>query len=281
MSKISIIVDSTCDLNIEIMKSNKIIFAPLGVEIEGHMYQDKINITSKEFYEKIRKKDVFPKTSLVSPSAFEDLFKKELDKGNEVLCITLSSQLSGTYNSANIAKNNLESDKIHIIDSKTSCSGAGMLILAAANLVKDGHDIDFIKKALDNIILNQICMIYVEDMEMLKRGGRVSGTAASLGSILKIKPILTTKEGSVVLHSKARGKKAAFKDIVRIFEKESLDRKYPIMVAHANNLEGASNLISLLGCAAEGMDVLISEIGPAVGTHSGEGAIAIWAVKKH
>ena len=105
MNKISIIVDSTCDLNVEIMKSNTIIFAPLEVEIEGTIYQDKINITSKDFYEKIQKKDVFPKTSLVSPSVFEDLFKKELDKGNEVLCLTLSSHLSGTYNAANIAKN--------------------------------------------------------------------------------------------------------------------------------------------------------------------------------
>lgn len=198
-----------------------------------------------------------------------------------MLCITLSSKLSGTYNSANTAKNVLESDKIHIIDSKTSCSGLGMLVLAAANLVKEGHDINFIKNSLNNIISNQICMIYVKDMEMLKRGGRVNGAAASLGSILKIKPILTTKDGSVVLHSKARGKKAAFKEIVRTFEKESLDKKYHIMVAHANNLEGASELISLLGCVADDIDVLISEIGPAVGTHSGEGAIAIWGVKNN
>lgn len=280
MSKISIIVDSTCDLNVETMKRNNIIFAPLGVEIDGHMYHDKIDITAKEFYEKIRKKDTFPKTSLVSPATFEDLFKKELDKGNDVLCITLSSNLSGTYNSANIAKNVLESDKVHIIDSKTSSLGCGMLVLAAINLVKEGYDINFIKDVLNNIISNQMCMIYVEDMEMLKRGGRVSNVAASLGSVLKIKPILTTKDGSVVLHNKVRGKKAGFKEIVRTFERETLDKKYPIMVAHANNIEGASELISLLGCVADGMDVLISEIGPAVGTHSGEGAIAIWGVKK-
>lgn len=281
MNKISIIVDSTCDLNVEIMKSNTIIFAPLEVEIEGTIYQDKINITSKDFYEKIQKKDVFPKTSLVSPSVFEDLFKKELDKGNEVLCLTLSSHLSGTYNAANIAKNTLESDNIHIINSSTSSSGLGMLVLAAVNLAKKGHDIEFIKKALNNIISNQLCMIYIDDMEMLKRGGRISGESAFLGSILKIKPILTIKDSSLVLHSKARGKKAAFKDIVRTFEKESLDKKYPIMIAHANNLEGVSELISLLGSVADGMDVLISEIGPVVGTHSGEGAIAIWGVKQH
>lgn len=280
MNKISIIVDSTCDLSVELMESKGIIFAPLGIEISGELYQDKVNITVKEFYEKIRKKGVYTKTTLVSPATFEKLFKSELDKGNDVLCITLSSQLSGTYNSANIAKESLESDRIHIVDSKTASLGSGMLVLVAESLAKEGKDIDYIKSVLNDIIVKQQCLIYIEELEMLKRGGRIPVAAAAIGSVLKIKPILTTKKGKLEMTTKVRGRKAGFREIIRAFENVDLDKKYPIMVAHANNLEGATELISLLGIVSEGMEVIISEIGPAVGAHSGEGALAIWGIKK-
>lgn len=280
MNEISIIVDSTCDLSVEVMESKGIIFAPVGIEVDGEVYEDKINITAKEFYEKIRKKGVHPKTTLVSPATFEQLFKRELDKGNEVLCITISSQLSGTYNSANIAKESLESDKIHIVDSTTVCLGSGMLVLVAERLAKEGKNIESIKKVLNDMIEKQLCLMYIEELEMLKRGGRIPAAIASIGSVLKIKPILTTKDGVLEMTTKVRGKKAGFREIIRTFENAELDKRYPIMVAHANNLEGATELISLLGVVTEGMEVIVSEVGPAVGTHSGEGALAVWGVKK-
>lgn len=280
MSKISIVVDTTCDLSPELMESRDIIFIPLTVNIDGDIYRDKIDISSREFYEKISGKGIFPKTSLISPAEFESIFKNELDKGNEVVCITVSSKLSGTYNSANIAKDTLSSDRIHIIDGKTASSGSALLILEASRLAKEGNSIHTIINHIDNLIEKQKCMIYMDTMEMLKRGGRIPKSLATIGGMLKIKPILTVKDGELEPVAKVRGKKAAYNEIVDSIAKEEIDKRYPLMIAHANNLEYATEMITMLKDYISDMEVIISEIGPVVGTHSGEGTIAVWITKR-
>lgn len=280
MGKISIITDTTCDLSIDVLNNRGIGYIPLNVEINGVNYKDRITITTAEFYNKIKEKDAFPRTSLISPSDFEEVFQTELNSGNEVIYISVSSKLSGTYNSANIAKNNIRSEKINVIDSQTGSSGMAILVLEANRMVSQGLNSTEIIENISNLISRQKCMIYVENMEMLKRNGRIPPALAAIGNVFKIKPILTVKDGNVELFGKARGKKIAFKQISENILSEDIDLTYPIMVAHANNAEYATDIINLLKENLKNAKFIISELGPAMGSHSGESAIAIWVTIK-
>lgn len=279
MQKITIFTDTTCDLDLDYLDSIGVKYLPLTIEIGNSTYKDRIEITSSEFYEKISAKNVYPKTSLVSPQDFEDNFRRELEFGNEVICITISSGLSGTYNSAVLAKNNIESDKVHIVDSKSGSAGVGMVVIEAARLAKECDTSTEIVEKLNDLISNQACFIYVESMEMLKRNGRIPSALATIGGLLKIKPILTLKEGKLDVLTKARGQKTAFNYIVDELSKESLNLDYPFMIAHADNKDYAENIKNKLLNHYPDAKFIVCEIGPTIGSHSGKDALALWAVK--
>lgn len=280
MRNITIFTDTSCDLDVDYLQSIGVKYLPLTIEIDGNTYKDRIDITTAEFFEKISVKNVYPKTSLVSPQDFEDNFRKELELGKEVICITISSGLSGTYNSAVLAKNNIESDKVHIVNSKFGSVGVGMVVFEAARLAKENLSASEIAKKLEEFILKQACYIYVESMEMLKRNGRIPKALAAIGGLFKIKPILTLNDGNLEVLTKARGQKVAFNYIVDGIANESLNLDYPIMIAHADNKEYAEDLKNRILKHHPNATFMICEIGPTIGSHSGKDALALWATKK-
>lgn len=279
MQNITIFTDTTCDLDLDYLESIGVKYLPLTIEIGNSTYKDRIEITSSEFYEKISAKDVYPKTSLVSPQDFEDNFRRELESGNDVICITISSGLSGTYNSAILAKNNIESDKLHVIDSKAGSVGVGMVVIEAARLSKICSTSAEIVEKLNDLISKQTSFIYVESMEMLKRNGRIPSALAAIGGLLRIKPILTLKDGNLEVLTKARGQKIAFNYMVDEISKESLNLDYPFMIGHADNKEYAEIIKNKLLEHYPEAKFIICEIGPTIGSHSGKDALALWSVK--
>lgn len=277
MKKITIITDTICDIPIIELEKKNIKYVPILVEINGITYKDKIDITNREFYEMISDKSTYPKTAQISPGAFEDIFKEELAKGNEIICITISSGLSGTYNSAHIAKTLLDSKDIHIIDSCSATMGQGALVLRAAKMLEDGCvDVSDIISELNHMIKKQESLIVLENMEMLKRGGRIPSSVATIGGFLNIKPTLTFKSGKLEMLGKCRGFKAAVKQAVSKICSSDIDTQYPITVAHANNLEACLDFINQLNEKIPSLKIETSEVGPAIGSHSGEGALAIF-----
>lgn len=278
MNKITIFTDTTCDLDLDYLNSIGVKYLPLTIEINEVLYKDRIDISPSEFYNKTNEKNVYPKTSLVSPQDFEDIFKKELELGNEVICITISSGLSGTYNAAVLAKNNIDSDKIHIVDSRTGSVGIGMIVIEAAKLAKQSYTASEIIDRLDSLIAKQSSYIYIENIEMLKRNGRIPSALATIGSILGIKPILNIKEGRLDVLSKLRGQKQAFKYMLDAILNTPLNLNYPIMIAHADNIDYAEFLKSKILEKHKNAEFIISEAGPAIGSHSGRDAVALWFV---
>lgn len=278
--KVTIVVDSTCDIKVDEANKLGLIYMPVLIDINGELYRDGYEITVKQFYDKLSDKSIFPKTSLVSPIDFEKVFREELAKGREVICCTISSTLSGTYNSAVLAKNIVESDKIHIVDSKTVALGFELLVREAANLANKGATASEILEFVDKLKEKQRLFVYVETLEMLKRGGRIPKSLATIGGMLQIKPILTMRDGLLETLNKTRGKKAGFKYISQLLCEKTIDKEYSFIIAHANNPIGAEELRKEIENEITNVNVIISEIGPAVGTHVGEGAVAIAFIEK-
>lgn len=280
MSNITIVTDSTSDLDINLMADYNIKFAPITVDINGEIYLDKINIDSTTFFEKIRGKSIFPKTALVQPYAFEKIFEKELAKGNDILCITLSGELSGTNNSAYIAKDSLQSDKIHIIDSETVTIALGFLVVEAAKKAREGKNIDEIISYINKLILRQESIIYLDTMEMLKRGGRISPAKAAIGGMLGIKPLLSIKKGLLEPIDKSKGRKAAIRKMVEYIKSKDIDTAFTTMVAYSEDKIECDKLVEILSEEFNITDFMIGEIGPSVGSHSGPGALAVFFISK-
>ncbi|MBE6049679.1 MAG: DegV family protein [Clostridium sp.] len=282
MKKITIVCDSSADLPLDFMESNNIKFLPLLVDINGELYKDKIDITNEEFFNRIAEKDIMVKSSQVTPYVFEEFFRGEIEKGNEIICITISGKLSGTNSAANIAKANLEEDshKVTVIDSLTASAGQGYLVTKAAEFREKGLSYSEIVGKIENIVSRMRTVITLDSVEMLKRGGRLSAGKALASSIMGIKPIITVNDGELEPCGKARGRKKSIKMVVEKLEEFKLDKEEKISVAHSNCLEDVHEFINM---AKEklGIDKFnIQEIGSAVGVYSGLGAIAVFCVEE-
>lgn len=277
---IKIIVDSTSDIPKELVEKYKIRVLPITVDINGVIYKDKVDLYEEEFYSKIKEKDVIPKTAQINPSVFEEAFREELEKGNEIICMTISSELSGTYNSANIAKNIMESEKIHVIDSRSATMGFGLIAIELAKLVEEGKNIEEVLVKAKSLIERQGAIGYVNSLEMLKRGGRISASTAMIGGALGIKPILTILDGKIESIGKARGKKNAIKQLINAIKENNIDEEVGLYIAHSNIEEGCEPDLESLVNNDVNIKTTISTIGPAVGTHVGEGTFVVFYVKK-
>lgn len=278
---IKIIVDSTSDIPKDLVEKYKIRVLPITVDINGIIYKDKVDLYEEEFYSKIKEKDVVPKTAQINPSVFEEAFREELEKGNEVVCMTISSELSGTYNSANIAKDMIESDKIHVIDSRSATMGFGLIAIELAKSIEEGKHIEEILAKAKSLIERQGAIGYVNSLEMLKRGGRISASTAVIGGALGIKPIFTILDGKIESIGKAKGKKNAIKQLINEIKENDIDEEVGLYIAHSNIEEGCESDLDSMVRNGINIKTTISTIGPAVGTHVGEGTFVVFYIKKN
>ncbi len=279
--KITLITDSTCDLNPAYLKEQNIPFAPLKVLFKEREYIDKIDLTNPEFYALMRDSKELPTTSQVNPGEFFDLFTKEIEAGNQVLGIFLSSDLSGTYNSAVIAKEMVGSDNIHLIDSRTVSFALGFIIVRIKALIDSGADMASIKAYAKDMIEHNQLYGMLDTLENLKKGGRLSSGTAMIGKVLNLKPIIEVKDGLVNVAEKARGSRKGLSWMI-----DQLSANYPegkideVAIAHANNLEKLKEIKQLLLEKFEITKIHEIEIGSVVGTHAGEGAVGLTFFKK-
>ncbi|MGB7606464.1 MAG: DegV family protein [Lutisporaceae bacterium] len=274
---VRIITDTMCDVPEAYVKQYNIRVMPLTVHFGNESYKDGIDITKEEFYAKLEVSENLPTTSQVSPVEFLDVFKEELDKGNEIVCINGSSKMSGTYNSAVLAKNQLESEKIHIIDSEGITLGAGMLAIKAARLAEQGMDAEAIRNEITSSVKSMKYFYIVDTLKYLHKGGRISLSANVLGSILNIKPILTINDGKLVLIEKARGIKKALTVMFNIIKDNgwSLEGKV-VGINHTIAPENFKLLEEYLVSEYNVKEIIRGEVGSVVATHAGPGAVAIY-----
>ena len=205
MAKIKIVVDSTVDLSKDLYEKYDMEIIPLNVSFGEETFKDGVTITRDQLYKDIEKFKSLPATSAPGPQVFEEVFRKYLDQGYEVIYVGIGSTLSTSFQSANIAKNMIDSDKIHLVDSKNLSSASGLLAMKAAKLAKEGVSAEEICKILEKDVPNTVAQFSVETLNYLHKGGRCSGTAKVLGHLLHIHPHILVKDGKLIVYKKPRG----------------------------------------------------------------------------
>ena len=267
MEKIKIITDSTLDLPAELIREKDIEVLPLLINFGEESYLDGIEITTKEMIDKIDATGVLPTTAQVTPNRFEETFKKYLDEGYKIVALTLSSDMSGTYQSACIAKDMLESDDIIVIDSRNVTSGLGLLVLKACELRDKGLGIKEIEEGILKAIPKVKCSLNFESLENLVRGGRLSKTAGTIGSVLGLRLILEIKDGKMSVKDKVRGSKKALKKLVSDFESTDVDFDSPIVLLELLNEDVYQGL--KIYFQEKNINYIDAKVGCTVGIHSG------------
>ena len=267
MEKIKIITDSTADLSNDIYNKYDIEVLPLLINFEEKSYLDGVEINPKMVFEKIEKEGILPTTAQVIPNRFMESYKKYLDEGYKIISIHMSSAMSGTYQSACIAKEMLESNDIVVIDSQNVTAALGILVLKAAKLRDKGYDIIQIENELNNIKKNVKLSVCFESLEYLVRGGRISKTAGIVGGILGIKLVLDIKDGLMSVKDKIRGTKKAINKIIDDLENSNLDEDVPVILIDVDNVEIKEALKKYM--IENNVDFIECSVGSAVSIHSG------------
>ncbi|MBQ8495571.1 MAG: DegV family protein [Clostridia bacterium] len=271
---VKIVIDSTADLTPEIKARVSVV--PLTVHFGDEEYIDGVTITHKQFYEKLIECDTLPSTSQATPAAFAEAFDKIVANGDSAVVLTVSSKLSGTYQSAMIAASDYED--IYVVDSDSVAIGTGILAELALELVDRGMNAKELASTLD-LEKKNVCIIAMLDtLEYLKRGGRISKAVAFAGGLLNIKPVISVEDGEIVIRGKARGSKQGNNLLVEEIAKAGgVDFERPVLLGYT----GLSDLLlqkymedSKALWADSKKALRITPVGSVIGTHAGPGAIA-------
>lgn len=273
MRKIHIVTDSTAYFAKEDSIKKNIGIVPLSVHFCGDVSKEGFPGEFKDFYEKLENTKEFPTTSQPAVGDFACAYKRALEIGEEVIAIVISSELSGTYNSARLAADMVDEEKITVIDSKTSAGNLKLLVEKAVQLSEQGlsrKEIeDEIIKQRENMSIN----LTVDTLEYLKRGGRLSNTTAFIGTLLNIKPVIGLVDGRLVSVGKERGKKKAMEAIISMVP----DNVKRISIAHVQNDSEAQQYKNELEKRFKNAIITIDELGPVIGSHIGPKAIGLCA----
>ena len=273
---VRIIVDSTADLRPEV--AEKVDIVPLTVHFGEREYISGVNITPQKFYEMLVECDELPTTSQPTPVAFEETFEKAVKAGYEVICLTCSGKLSGTFQSANIAAAEF-SGKVHVVDSNTIAIALGILVEYAVELAERGFSAGEIVLKLVQMRDKVKLLALVDTLEYLKKGGRVSSTVALAGGLLNIKPVITIDGGVIKLLGKARGSRQGNNLLVQEIEKAGgVDFSKPVMLGYTGLSDALlQKYIQDSAALWEGHmgNLPVSIVSSVVGTHVGPGAVAV------
>ena len=268
---IRIITDSTSDLSPARQEALGVDVIPLSVHFGEEVFRDGVDITNEEFYDRLSKVEKLPTTSQINPEVFADLFRKYLDQGDEIVGIFISGAMSGTCQSALIARDMVDGeDRIHIVDSRTVTFALGLLVEVAATLRDQGLSAGELAAKLEELAGRLRLLAVVDTLKYLKMGGRISTASAVVGALLNINPIITIENGLV----EGIGK-AAFQWIAKRMEKEAPDLSLPVAFGHSNAPEAMAECQAFFADIIGGATVHASDIGSVVGTHVGPGATGI------
>lgn len=277
---VKILADSACDLTEDYYNELDIEIVPLTVHLDNKEYKDGAEISPKTIYDAMRD-GAAPKTSQVSPQTFKTIFTSFAEAKQPLIYLAFSSELSGTYQTAKMMEQEVKEKypeaTLHVIDTKCASIGYGLVILRAARLAKEGASV---KKIIDTATYHAEHMEHiftVDNLEYLYRGGRVSRTAAFVGSLLRIKPILHVEDGKLIPLEKIRGSKKLLNRMLEIMEERGTDFKnQTIGISHGDDIERATMLAEMIKDKFGAETIVTEMVGAVIGAHSGPGTIALF-----
>ena len=286
MADYVIMTDSCCDLSAELAAELELEVLPLRLELEGRSYRNLLDgseIGFQEFYSKVRS-GAMPVTSAVNVGEFDAAMRPILEAGKDILCLCFSSALSTTYQSAVIAGRELEEAfperKVRVVDSLCASMGQGLLVWLCAQEKKKGKTLEEVLDFAEGAKGNICHWFTVDDLNHLKRGGRVSAAAALFGTMLSVKPVMHVDDGGRLIPvSKARGRKASLLALVDHMEKTAVEpERYPVFISHGDCREDAEFVAEEVRRRLGVREVYIHYVGPVIGSHTGAGVMTLFFV---
>lgn len=281
MALIRIVTDSTSDIPVSIRHKFAIEMVPLQVMFGQDSFEDQVTLGVSSFYEKLQNTATIPTTSQPSPARFLETYEQIFSDTPDatILSLHLSSALSGTYQSALIARSMLDDqlqEKVILIDTKTASLGFGFVVIEVAKAALAGQSVEDCLQLVNSLLHKKKMYFLVDTLTYLHKGGRIGGASAFVGSLLQVKPILSVSdEGTVYSVDKARGTNRAIVKIMEIIAKDFKDKAIHLVIGHANAKKQAEEMAALFATQFHVIDTQYTEIGPVIGTHSGPGALAV------
>lgn len=269
--KIKIITDSTSYLDKNYIENEDITVVPLNYVFDGEDFKEGFKGEFGEFYHKLKSTDLFPTTSQPAVGDFAAAFHEALKSYDQIVVVTLSSKISGTYTSAHMAAEMVDPENIKVIDSLGAAATLRFLVQDAVGLAKAGLDAQEIFQELESKKKNLGIVLTTDTLEYLSRGGRLSSLQAGIGNILSIKPVIRMLDGELKLVEKVRGGKKAISRLLTYIPEE-VDR---ISLCHVTNIQEAEKLSETLRQTYPGVTVEIDELGPVIGAHLGPKTLGI------
>jgi len=271
---VKIVTDSLSDITSDIAEGLGITVVPLTVLFGQESFLDRVTITTDEFYYKLTHDAAWPTTTQPPPSVFVDVYNKLAEDTDEILAITLSSKLSGTYESALNAKSLVEKEcRIEVIDSLTVAMGLGLIVIAAAKAAQAGANLDEVADSVRRAIPRSHLVAYFDTLKYLAKGGRIGKAQGLLGAMLSVKPILAVKDGEMSPLTRLRSRTAGMDYLYNFVA--GFPHIEELAVEHATTPDDADRLVERLSSVFPKERIYRSTISPVVGTHAGPGAMAV------
>lgn len=271
---VKIITDSLSDITDDIIGELDITIVPLTVLFGREAYIDRVTITTEEFYRRLTTQNIFPTTTQPTPQAFTDVYNRLAEETDEILVITLSSKLSGTYQSAMGAIEMMEKKcRVEVIDTETVAMGLGLIVLAAATAARDGMKLDELVNFVHQALPRSHFIVYFDTLKYLAKGGRIGKAQGLLGSMLSIKPILTIKDGEISPVTRLRSQAAGIEYLFNFIT--SFHRIDALAVEHSTQPETADRLVDRLSVSLPDKPIIRSVVSPVLGAYAGPNAIAV------
>lgn len=274
---VKIIVDSCVDLPEETIRELDIEVVPLTITLGQDHYLDRVELSPDDFYHKISQEGHLPKTAQPSPERYLEAFKKYGQKGQQILCLCVSSKLSGSYNSALLAKKMASPElEIEVVDSLSGSVGLGMLALKCGKWAKSGRSLEEISQDVKYYAKDLSVYSILDTVEYSVKGGRLTAAKHMINNILNFKVILEAKSGNVAIIDKVRGTKKAYERVACLVAEKTAKQEIPLFgIGHVKNAEGANQLGALIKQFQQNAEYIITSISASMASHIGFGGIVL------
>ncbi|HVM09916.1 MAG TPA: DegV family protein [Acidimicrobiales bacterium] len=274
MAGIRIVTDSSCDLPFDLAEKHQIDIVPLTIRFGSDEYVDRRDLTPKEFWAKVKASPVLPETAAPAPGLFEEAYRRaKADGCTGVVAVTLSSDLSATYQAAELAARSVADEiPVRVVDSRSLTTALGLMVITAAETAESGASIDEVVDAVEDIIPRTEVYAALDTLDNLKKGGRIGGAQAFLGSMLSIKPIINVSGGKVEQESKQRTRSKSLKYLAdKVRDAGELST---LAVVHGDAPD-VDEMLDLLAPVYPREKIIVADLGAVIGTHGGPRTLGI------
>lgn len=279
MNRTKLITDSLSDIPKVLAAEYNISVMPLTIRFGTEEYRDGIDLSPEQFYKKLEEYDEIPQTSQVTPIQFKKAIEDAFDEGyDNIIIINGSGGVSGTHQSALIAKEEVAKENVYVFDSRALAYGCGMIVVEAAKMALESKTLDEILQKIQQMIDGAQQIFSVDTLKYLHKNGRLSTGKMALGTLLNVKPILAIIDGKVEPIDKVRGNKKLNKGLIEICKEKGLKKGVKIGLGHASNPDTLLKLKELIEKEINPSEIVVTDVGCTIGTHTGAGVLAIYFI---